>query len=194
MKQPIRRIAVYCAANEGISPLYAEIATRVGRLLASNNCGIIYGGGSVGLMGFISRAALSEKAEVIGIIPKFLKADEEADYGISELITVETMHERKTQMAELADAFLVLPGGFGTLDEMIEIITWNQLNLINKPVCLLNACGYYDHLLKHFKHAESEGFLRKDERELFKVTDDPEEAVRYLSQRKAEDPDALEKA
>ena len=140
----------------------------------------MYGGGNVGLMGLLADAARSAPGEVIGVIPRSLQAKEVAHTGLTELRVVESMHERKALMAELSDAFIALPGGFGTFDELCEILTWTQLGLQRGPCGILNVEGYYDHLLKMFDHAEAEGFIRPEHRRMVISDDRAESLVRRL--------------
>lgn len=156
---PLRRIAVYCGANVGQDPAFREAAEAVGRTLAARGVGIVYGGGGVGLMGVVADAALAAGGEVIGVIPEALKAHELEHKGLTTLHTVPDMHSRKAMMLALSDAVIALPGGFGTMDELFELLTWRQLGLHAKPMGLLNVNGYYDGLLAQMHHMEKEGFL-----------------------------------
>src|SRR5438094_6970772 len=153
------RICAYVGSSFGASPEYAAVAAAFGRACANRGIGIVYGGGSVGLMGVLADSALSAGGEVIGVIPRAMMAEGRAHHSLTDLITVETMHERKHRMSQLADAFVALPGGIGTLEEVIEIFTWLQLGLHLKPVGLLNACGFYDLLLEFLAHMRDEQFL-----------------------------------
>ena len=156
------RICVYCGSTFGASADYAALAASFGAACARRGLGIVYGGGSVGLMGALADAALAAGGEVIGVIPRAMIAEERAHRGLTRLIAVDTMHERKSQMAQLADAFVALPGGIGTLEEVIEVFTWLQLGLLLKPVGLLNAAGYYDALLQFLTHMRAQGFLTSE--------------------------------
>ena len=153
------RICVYSGSNSGASPEYATVAAAFGSSCARRGHGIVYGGGNSGLMSILADSALAAGGEVIGVIPRFMIAKEQAHRGITKLIVVESMHERKHRMAEFADAFVALPGGIGTLEEVIEVFTWLQLGLHLKPVGLLNACGFYDPLLKFLTHMRDQQFL-----------------------------------
>src|SRR5687768_11415557 len=141
------RICIFCGSSTGNDPVYMNTAREVGRILASNGIGVVYGGGSTGLMGAVAESALQNGVEVIGVIPTKLKAREVAKCDVSELYEVATMHERKALMDRLSDAVITLPGGIGTLDELCEIMSWNQLGYINKPVGILNLNGYFDGFL-----------------------------------------------
>lgn len=155
----MKRICVYCGSSFGVSPEYAAVASGFGAACARRGLAVVYGGGRVGLMGALADAALAAGGEVIGVIPRAMMAEERAHEGLTTLIPVETMHERKQRMAELADAFVALPGGIGTLEEVIEVFTWLQLGLHLKPVGLLNADGFYDRLLEFLAHMRDENFL-----------------------------------
>ena len=150
----------------GRNPLYRDVATQLGRLLASRRIGIVYGGGNVGLMGVLADTALAAGGEVIGVIPENLLAREVGHLGLSKLHVVKSMHERKALMADLSDAFLGLPGGFGTFEEFCEVLTWSQLGLHQKPCGLLNVGGYYSPMLEMFDRAVDEGFLKEENRKI----------------------------
>ena len=158
----MRRICVYCGSSSGARPSYTEAARALGRSLARRGLGLVYGGSDVGLMGALADTVLAEGGEVIGVIPEPIVAREIAHKGLSDLRVVGSMHERKALMAELADAFIALPGGFGTLEEFCEIATWVQLGLHRKPCGILNVEGYYDGLLAFLNHAVGEGFIRPE--------------------------------
>lgn len=167
------RIAVFCGSRHGTKPEYAEAARGFGRLLAERGIGLVYGGGSVGLMGEVADAVLAGGGEVIGAIPEFLSGREIAHAGLTRLHVVESMHARKALMAELADAFVALPGGIGTLEELTEIFTWAQLRLHAKPCGLLNVAGYYDGLLGFLGSMVAEQFLSTAHRQLLIDADVP---------------------
>jgi uncharacterized protein (TIGR00730 family) len=160
----MKRICVFCGSNPGASPVYAETARALAEALAERGLGLVYGGGNVGLMGALADAALAAGAEVIGVIPHALVAREVAHRGLTELREVRSMHERKALMAELADGFIALPGGIGTLEEWFEIWTWAQLGLHAKPFGLLDVAGYYENLLRFLDHVVAERFLHPDHR------------------------------
>jgi uncharacterized protein (TIGR00730 family) len=161
------RLCIFSGAHSGRDGRYTEIAANAARAIVSAGFGIVYGGGRVGLMGALADAALECGGEVIGVIPESLSGAEIAHHGITKLYVVNSMHERKARMAELSDGFVALPGGFGTMDEFCEILTWRQLRIHNKPIGLLNAGGYYDKLLDLFDHMVHEGFVMPQIRELF---------------------------
>jgi len=152
-------------------------AYAIGTHLANNNIKLIYGGGQVGLMGAVANGALHAGGEVIGVIPHFLNSKEIGHTGVTELITVESMHQRKTLMSELSDAFIALPGGFGTMEELFEIITWGQLGLHQKPVGLLNLNGFYNHLIEFISHMVHTGLLKKENQEMLVIGNDIEELL-----------------
>jgi uncharacterized protein (TIGR00730 family) len=176
----IRRICVFAGSSRGGRPEYAAAARRLGAAMAERGIGLVYGGGSVGLMGELADALLAASGEVIGIIPRALAAREIAHGRLADLRLVETMHERKAQMAALADAFIALPGGLGTFDELFEILTWAQLGLHNKPVGLVDAGGYYAPLLALVAHAIAEGFVPERDDDLLLVDGEPERLLERL--------------
>ena len=165
----------------GSKPIHKEMAAATARLLAQKNITLVYGGGNVGLMGVIADEALAAGGKVIGVIPKFLAEKEVAHSGLTELHLVETMHERKALMASIAEGFLALPGGYGTLDEFCEILTWSQLGLHNKPIGLLNAAGYFNSLLAFFDEAVEDGFLSAKLRQMVLTADTPNAMLDLLS-------------
>jgi len=173
----VRRVAVYCGSAEGSNPAFLAEAAALGRVIAAARMGLVYGGANVGLMGAVADAALAAGAEVIGVLPEILAGEEIAHAGLTSLELVPTMHERKARMAELADAFLVLPGGFGTLDELMEAVTWAQLGLHAKPCILINTAGYWDGLLMFLDSTVAAGFLKAENRQLLLVTSNAAEAV-----------------
>ena len=175
------RICIYSGSSSGASPKYAEVAAALGAACARRGLGIVYGGGSAGLMGVVADAALKEGGEVIGVIPRAMIDQERAHLGITELVPVETMHERKHKMAQLADCFVALPGGIGTLEEITEVFTWLQLGLHLKPVGLLNAHGFYDSLLQLLNHMKEEGFLIPAHRAMLTVETDVEVLLERLT-------------
>jgi hypothetical protein len=172
-----RRIAVYCASANGANPAFLAEARALGTAIAAHGLSMVYGGANVGLMGAVADAALSAGAEVIGVLPAVLEGREIAHTGLTALELVPTMHERKARMAELADAFLVLPGGYGTLEELLEAVTWAQLGLHAKPVILINTAEYWDGLLGFLDTAVGAGFLKQRNRELLRVAANAGEAV-----------------
>lgn len=177
----IRNVAIFCASSDGADPLYFQSAISLGRALAEQNIGIIYGGANVGLMKAVAESCLACQGRVVGVIPEALVDLEIAHRGLTELHITTTMHTRKAKMAELADAFLILPGGFGTLEEMFEVLTWQYLRLHQKPTILINIHGFYDKLLDFLNHCVVEGILRPRARELLQVVDTPERALTLLA-------------
>lgn len=165
----LRTLCVFCGAHAGAQPEYAEAARATGRLLAEQGIRLVYGAGKIGLMGLLADSCLAAGGEVIGVIPDALVKHEVAHLGLTELRVVDSMHQRKAMLADLADAFLALPGGLGTFEELFEIWTWSQLGLQRKAVGLLNVRGYYDHLIALADHATQEGFLRREHREMLLV-------------------------
>ena len=181
----MRRICVFCGSSMGARPVYAEFARGLGVLLAARGIGLVYGGSKVGLMGVIADAALAAGGEVIGVMPELLVRKEIGHSGLTELHLVKSMHERKAMMVDLADGFIALPGGFGTLDEFCEVLTWAQLGLHGKPCGILNTAGYFDGLLQMFDHAVEEQFLRPAHRMMVLADEDPEVLLDRLMQHRA---------
>jgi hypothetical protein len=170
-------VAVYCGSANGSNPAFVAEAHALGVSIAAAGLGMVYGGASVGLMGAVADAALAGGAEVTGVLPEVLVGREIAHAGLTALELVSTMHERKARMSELADAFLVLPGGYGTLDELLEAVTWAQLRLHSKPCILINTAGYWDKLLAFLDSTVAAGFLKQKNRELLRVAANAGEAV-----------------
>ena len=166
MALPFRRVCVFCGSSAGRQETYSVAARATGERLAQLDIEAVYGGSNIGLMGMMADAALAAGGRVTGVIPDFFLGREVAHRGLSQLILTSSMHERKARMAELADAFIALPGGFGTFDELFEILTWAQLKLHAKPCGLLNVNGFFDPLLAMIEHATGEGFLRPEHRAL----------------------------
>lgn len=162
----MQRICVYCGSNGGARELYADAARDLADVLVRHDLELVYGGSNTGLMGVIANAVLDMGGKVHGVIPKLLYDKEIAHQGLTELHVVASMHERKSMMAALSDGFIAMPGGFGTLEEIIEIITWGQLHFHDKPCGLLNVDGYFDQLLGFLDHARAEGFLRPENRDM----------------------------
>jgi uncharacterized protein (TIGR00730 family) len=177
----MKRICVFCGSAVGARPGYTQAAQRLGHLLAERKIGMVFGGGRVGLMGVTADAVMNQGGEVIGVIPDALDRREIGHHGVTELRVVESMHERKALMADLSDAFIALPGGYGTLEEFAEIVTWSQLGIQNKPCGLLNVEGYWDGLLEFLDHAMREQFLRPENRELVLVAGTPEQMLEKIS-------------
>src|SRR5882672_4291706 len=157
----MKRIVVYCGSSFGTESVYQEQAYATGVTLARLNIGLVYGGARVGLMGAVADGALAHGGEVIGVLPRFLSGKELGHAGLTDLILVDTMHERKLKMHELSDGVIALPGGFGTLEELFEMVTWGQLGLHKKPVGLLNVAGFYDELLSFIQTMVDKGFLKE---------------------------------
>jgi uncharacterized protein (TIGR00730 family) len=170
-------ICVYCGSSEGRTEAYAQHARRLGRLLAEHGIALVYGGANVGLMRILADAALDAGGRVVGVMPKALVAKEKAHLGLSELHVVESMHERKALMAELADGFIALPGGAGTMDELFEAWTWGQLGFHGKPCGLLNIASYYDPLVTFLDHAVAEGFIRAVHRDMLVIATTAEDML-----------------
>jgi uncharacterized protein (TIGR00730 family) len=169
----VRRVCVFCGSSRGRDPRYAEQTAALARELVSRGIGVVFGGGSIGLMGVLADHALAGGGTVTGVIPHGLAARELAHRGVADMRVVPTMHARKALMAELADGFIALPGGIGTLDELFEITTWSQLGIHRKPVGVLNVAGYYDPLVALLDHAVAGGFVPADSRGLVIVDDEP---------------------
>lgn len=169
----MQHICVFCGSQVGNNGLYRQAAAELGRLMAQRGYGLVYGGGHVGLMGVIADAVLQEGGEVIGVIPEAMIARELAHNEVSRMHVVPSMHARKARMAELADAFIAMPGGYGTFEELFEIITWAQLGMHQKPIGLLNVAGYFDALTACINHAMTEGFIRPKHRQLTIMADQP---------------------
>ncbi|MGE5127814.1 MAG: TIGR00730 family Rossman fold protein [Betaproteobacteria bacterium] len=183
----MRRICVFCGSSRGTDPRHAEAAAALGRLLASRGIGLVFGGGAVGLMGVLADHALAAGGSVTGVIPHGLAARELAHRGVADMRVVSTMHARKALMASLADAFVALPGGMGTLDELFEVATWSQLGIHRKPVGVLNVGGYYDPLVVLLDHAAAAGFVTVEGRRLLVIDSDP---LRLLDRLAAHEPPA----
>jgi len=177
----INSLAVFCGSKDGIDGVYVGQALQLGKLMAENNIKMIYGGGSSGLMGVVADAVMHHQGKVTGIIPHVLLEWERQHHGITELIIADDMHVRKKKMYELCDAAIILPGGFGTLDELFEMLTWNQLAIHDKKIFILNTAGFFDHLLTHIRKMEQEGFLYETAKERIIVFDTPMNLLQYLS-------------
>ncbi len=180
MESPVHRVAVYCGSANGSDPAFLIEARALGAAVAAAGLGMVYGGASVGLMGATADAALAGGAEVIGVLPEILSGSEIAHAGLTHLEVVKTMHARKARMVHLADAFLVLPGGYGTLDELMEIVTWKQLRMHAKPCILINTKNYWEGLLTFLDSTVAAGFLKPENRNLLQVATDSEQAVEMV--------------
>ncbi len=179
----MKRVTVFCGSNHGARPEYTLAARDLARVLVQRGIGLVYGGSSVGIMGELARAAVEAGGEVTGIIPRLLVEREVAFAGLPDLRVVGSMQERKALMAELADAFIGLPGGIGTLDEFFEMVSWTQLGLQQKPCGLLNVLGYYDRLIEFLDHAATEGFIRPEFRPIIQIDETPEGLLDRLELR-----------
>jgi len=178
---PIQSLAVFCGSKNGSNSLYTEHAAQLGKLMAENNVRLIYGGGSAGIMGTIADSVMENGGSVTGIIPKVLLEWEVQHQNITELIVSDDMHIRKKTLYNLCDAALVLPGGFGTLDELFEIVTWNQLSIHDIQVFILNTDGFYDHLILHLQKMREEGFLYEKAGQSIIFVNTPAEIVAYFN-------------
>jgi uncharacterized protein (TIGR00730 family) len=185
----VRRVCVFCGSSPGARPAYAEAAEELAALLVANGIGVVYGGGGVGLMGRLADAVLARGGEITGVIPDALVDREIGHPGVRDMRTVGSMHERKALMAELSDAFVALPGGIGTLEELVEVFTWSQLGLHRKPCGLLDVEGYYEELAAFLDHAVRERFLREEHRSTLIVEREP---VALLERLRAYEPEAIQ--
>ena len=176
-----RSVCVFCGSAPGVSQEYTRATREFARVAVERGLRVVYGGASVGLMGVLADAVLAMNGEVVGVIPGALVDREIAHRGLTELHVVGTMHERKAMMAQLADAFVALPGGLGTLEELFEVWTWSQLGIHSKPCALLNTAGYYDPLIDFLDHAVEEGFVRERQRSTLIVSSDPDELLELLA-------------
>ncbi|HEX6222906.1 MAG TPA: TIGR00730 family Rossman fold protein [Chryseolinea sp.] len=168
----MKSVTIFCGSSNGTDPVYRSRAVSLGRILANEGIEVIYGGAKVGLMGAVADAVLSAGGKVTGIIPRFLRSKEIAHEGLTKLVMVESMHERKTQMHEMSDGIIALPGGFGTLEELFEMLTWAQLGLHKKPIGLLDINGFYDHLKLLLKNMVANGFLKEINYNMLLISDD----------------------
>jgi uncharacterized protein (TIGR00730 family) len=180
------RICIFCGSSTGVRPQYRAAAREIATLLAARGVGIVFGGGCVGLMGVVADAALAHGGHVIGVIPSAMVARELAHRGLPDLRIVASMHERKALMADLSDAFIALPGGFGTFEEFCEVVTWSQLGLHRKPCGLLNVAGYYDSLVALFDRAVADGFIRPENRGIVIADADPGTLIQRLVEKPVE--------
>jgi uncharacterized protein (TIGR00730 family) len=176
----MKSVCVFCGSSPGANVQYAAVTKQLGGILARRGLSLVYGGGNVGLMGVLADAVMNDGGHVIGVIPQSLVDLEVAHTGLPDLRVVDSMHERKALMADLADGFVALPGGIGTLEEFCEILTWAQLGLHQKPCGLINLAGYFNHLLAFLDHSVSERFLRSEHRSMVLVAADPETLLDHL--------------
>jgi uncharacterized protein (TIGR00730 family) len=181
----MKRITVFCGSSAGKNEKYSKQAHQLGQILAKKDIGVVYGGAKIGLMGAVANGALSESGEVIGVIPDFLRTKEVAHTELSEMIVVESMHERKLKMHDLADAFIALPGGFGTMEELFEILTWGQLGLHQKPVGLLNVDNFYDSLLVMLDQMTEQKLLKEVNREMLLSDNDINRLLKKMEEYQA---------
>lgn len=181
------KICVFCGSSMGNDIRYQEAAARLGEVLAQNDCTLYYGGGNVGLMKIIADKMIERGKEVVGVMPNLILEMEIGHDGISKMVEVDSMSERKTILINESDAFIAMPGGFGTLDELFEIVVLNQLRITDKPVALYNTLNYYDSLINFIDHAVSQGFIRKEHRDNIIVSDNPETLFQELSRHKSID-------
>lgn len=176
----MKRITVFCASSFGTEKIYEEQAAAVGKILAEQNIELVYGGANVGLMGAVADGALNAGGKVIGVLPNFLRSKEIAHQGLTELILVESMHERKTKMNDLCDGVIALPGGFGTLEELFEMLTWAQLGLHKKPIAILNVNGFYDSLIDLLQTMTEKGLLKEVNQKMLLVSEDIEDLLNQM--------------
>ena len=176
----INSLAVFCGSKDGNNSLYKEHAIQLAESLAQHNITLVYGGGNVGIMGIIADTVMQHGGKVTGIIPKVLLEWERQHQGITELIIADDMHNRKKQIYSLSDAAIILPGGFGTLDEFFEILTWNQLSIHDKQIFVLNSGGFYDHLVLHIRHMRDENFLYEEAEKRLVILNEPAELALYF--------------
>lgn len=183
----MKRITVFCGSSIGTDDAFKKDAILLGETLAKQNVGLIYGGARVGIMGAVADGVLSAGGKVIGVIPQFLRTKEVAHENLTELITVKTMHERKTKMHELCDGVIALPGGFGTMEELFEMLTWAQLGLHQKPIGLLNTSDFYDDLIQLITNMVDKGFLKQINQDMLIVSDNVNELLAKMNNYKAPD-------
>jgi hypothetical protein len=177
----MKKITVFCGASSGFDAIYHSQAIDVGQVLVKNNIELVYGGGKIGIMGAVADGVLGAGGKATGVIPKFLSGKEIAHDGLTELILVETMHERKAKMNELCDGIIALPGGYGTLEELFEMLTWAQLGLHRKPIGILNTDGYYDSLIKLIQDMVDCGFLKEVNQQMLLISDNIEDLLTKMN-------------
>ncbi|MEO8768593.1 MAG: TIGR00730 family Rossman fold protein [Ferruginibacter sp.] len=176
----IKSIAVFCGSKPGNNPLFESDTKKLGYLLAEKNITLIYGGGNKGLMGAIANSTLEKGGRVVGIIPKMLSDLEHQHNGLTELTIVDSLHVRKTMLYEKCDAAIILPGGYGTMDEVFEMLTWNQLNIHDKKIFFMNSGGFYDHLIAHIQMMDTQNFLYGNPEEKMTILKEPSDLLKYL--------------
>lgn len=177
----IHSLAVFCGSKNGNNKIYVEHAIQLGKLIAGYNITLVYGGGSVGIMGAVADEVMNNGGKVIGVIPQVLVDWERQHHALSELLVVDNMHTRKKKMYELCDAAVILPGGFGTLDELFEMVTWNQLSIHDKPIFIINSEGFYNHLIAHIRQMQQENFLYAEAQRRIVILDDPGEMEPFIT-------------
>lgn len=177
----IHSLAVFCGSKNGTNPLFLQHTVQLGRILAAHQVTLVYGGGNVGLMGTVADEVMQNGGKVVGVIPQVLVEWERQHTALSELLIVDDMHIRKKKMYELCDAAVILPGGFGTLDELFEMITWNQLSIHDKMIFIINSDGFYDHLLAHIRQMQQESFLYEEAQKRIVILDEPAGLIPYLT-------------
>ena len=173
----LQTICIYCASSTQVKPIYFDATARLAKILVKENISIVYGGGSMGLMGQLADSTLEAGGKITGVIPRFMCEVEWNHTDLTELLLVDTMHERKEKMAMLADAIIALPGGCGTLEELLEVITWKRLGIFTKPIVIVNIEGYFDALITMLNRAVDEHFMREEHRQMWKVVETPEEVL-----------------
>jgi uncharacterized protein (TIGR00730 family) len=181
----MKRITVFCGSSFGTDAIYEQQAILLGKTLAAQNIDLVYGGANVGLMGAVADGVISGGGKVFGVLPNFLQQKEIAHTHLTELILVETMHERKTKMNDLSDGVIALPGGFGTLEEFFEMLTWAQLGLHQKPIAILNVNGFYDELISLLQTMVNKGFLKEVNQKMLLISDDIEDLLKQMKNYKA---------
>ncbi len=177
----MKRVSVFCGSAEGHDPDILAEAVVLGKLLAERNIGLVYGGAGIGVMGTLANACLEAGGDVTGVIPRTLMRKEVAHAGLTKLLVVEDMHTRKSIMANMSDGFIALPGGFGTFEEVFEMVTWNQIHIHSKPLVLINTNGFYDGLISFVKHASEKGFIRSSNLDLLPTASDSRKALSFLN-------------
>jgi uncharacterized protein (TIGR00730 family) len=185
INMPIHSLAVFCGSKNGNNALFVEHANELGKIFAEHGVTLIYGGGSVGIMGAIADAVMKNGGRVVGVIPQVLVDWERQHNSLSELLVVDNMHTRKKKMYELCDAGVILPGGFGTLDELFEMVTWNQLSIHDKFIFIINSGGFYNHLIAHIGQMQDENFLYEEARKRIIIIHSPAEILPYLDQNES---------
>jgi len=177
---PIHSLAVFCGSHNGSNPIYTEHAVELGKIMARHQIALVYGGGSVGIMGAIADSVMANNGKVVGIIPQVLVEWERQHKNITELIVTDDMHVRKRTIYSLCDAAVILPGGFGTLDELFEMLTWNQLSIHDKEIFIINSGGFYDHLIAHIKKMQEDKFLYEIAAQRITVLEDPKGILPFI--------------